>query len=296
MPAPQAQTTAQPVSPLSSINAPVSLAPVCSSEGAATALEVKDLRVSYKVKSNEMLAVDDVSFTVGKGSFLTLVGPSGCGKSTVLNAVAGFVTPTAGTIRAHGELVTGPGPDRAVVHQQTAALLPWLSVEENVGIGLRAKGVPKRERKESVEAYLEMVGLPGTGNHAIYELSGGMQQRVAIARALAVESEVILLDEPLGAVDALQRGMMQDLLLRIWHETGRTFLLITHSVDEAVYLSTDVIVMSARPGRLIAHAKTPFSRRIVEEGGASVKRSPEFVEASADLLDTLLNRTNIARY
>lgn len=254
------------------------------------ALSVRDLTVSYQSRKGVTVAVDNVSFDALKGSFTSLVGPSGCGKSTILNVVAGFVPPTSGEVLISGEPVRGPGADRAVVHQQTAALLPWLSVADNVGLGLRPKGMKKADIADRVASYLHLVGLDGFGRSAIYELSGGMQQRVALARALAIESPIVLLDEPLGAIDALQREMMQDLLLRTWFETKRTFLLITHSVEEAVYLSTEVLVMCSRPGRVIADVQTPFGAAAIVQGAGTVKRSPEFVDASNSLLEVLMSR------
>ena len=192
-------------------------------------VEFRNMSVSYeKSDGSATLAVDDVNFSITEGSFVALIGPSGCGKTTILNSIAGFVQPTSGRVLVDGVPVSRPGADRAVVHQHTGALLPWLTVEDNVGIGLKVKRMGAGDRKEIVDRYLDVVGLSDFRRHAIYELSGGMQQRVALARALATESRIVLLDEPLGALDALQRQIMQDFLLEVWHKTGRTFLLITH--------------------------------------------------------------------
>ncbi|MCH9705084.1 MAG: ABC transporter ATP-binding protein, partial [Proteobacteria bacterium] len=203
----------------------------------------------------EVEALKDVSFHLDKGEILTILGPSGCGKTTLLNIVAGFLVPTSGTASFYSEkisgpsssrqvlepLITGPSPERGMVFQQ-GALFEWMSVAENIGFGPGMKGVPKNEINTIVEQYLETVGLQGFGNKAVYELSGGMQQRVALARCLANEPELILMDEPLGALDALTREKMQGLILKIWNETGKTIALITHSVEEALFLGQRVFV------------------------------------------------------
>ncbi len=201
-------------------------------------LTIDRLGVAYQTAGGVADAINEISFDVPAGAFVSVIGPSGCGKTTLLNAIAGFIPPTSGCVRVNDEPVGAPGPDRAVVHQQTAALLPWLDVQDNVGLALRARGLKRRQCREIVASYLHLVGLSDYATHAIYEISGGMQQRVSLARALAAESPVLLLDEPLGALDALQRQLMQDFLLDIWGRTRRTFFLITHSVEEAVYLRT----------------------------------------------------------
>ena len=167
-------------------------------------------------------------------------------------------------------------------------MLPWLNVEDNVALALRARGVPKRQCREIVAGYLRLVGLSESAHHAIYQISGGMQQRVALARALAAHSPIVLLDEPLGALDALQRQLMQDFLLKIWGKTRRTFLLITHSVEEAAYLSTDVLVMSPRPGQILAREQFDFGERALAGEGAAIKTTPGFVGATARLLSMLM--------
>ena len=246
------------------------------------------MSVSYrKSDGSATLAVDEVNFSIEKGSFVALIGPSGCGKTTILNSIAGFVRPTSGLVLVDGVPVSKPGADRAVVHQHTGALLPWLNVADNVGIGLKVTRMPAGDRRAIVDRYLEVVGLSDFGRHAIYELSGGMQQRVALARALATESRIVLLDEPLGALDALQRQSMQDFLLEVWYKTARTFLLITHSVEEAVYISTEVFVMAPRPGRILARNQVGFGRQALEGMGARVKAAPEFVETQAEILAML---------
>ena len=251
-------------------------------------VEFRNVSVSYRKRDGSAtLAVDDVNFSIEKGSFVALIGPSGCGKTTILNSIAGFVRPTSGRVLVDGAPVSKPGADRAVVHQHTGALLPWLNVADNVGIGLKVRRMPAGDRRAIVDKYLEVVGLSDFRRHAIYELSGGMQQRVALARALATESRIVLLDEPLGALDALQRQLMQDFLLDVWYKTARTFLLITHSVEEAVYTSTEVFVMAPRPGRILSRNQVGFGRMALEGMGARVKAAPEFVETQAEMLAML---------
>jgi len=259
-----------------------------ASQGAR--LTIDGLSVIYPTRNGPMTAIDNIALDLSSGNFLSVIGPSGCGKTTLLNAIAGFIPPSIGRVLVDGKLVSGPGPDRAVVHQQTAALLPWLNVHDNVGLALRARGMPRARSREVVAHYLELVGLSEFDRHAIYEISGGMQQRVALARALAAESPVVLLDEPLGALDALQRQLMQDFLLEIWGKTRRTFVLITHSIDEAVYLSSEVLVMSPRPGRILSHERFSFGERALGGGGAAVKASTEFTGATAKLLAMLMSQ------
>jgi NitT/TauT family transport system ATP-binding protein len=194
-------------------------------------------------------AIEDISIDVADGEFLVLVGPSGCGKSTLLDLLGGLTTPSSGRILLDGEPITGPGLDRGIVFQQYA-LLPWRTALHNIEFGLEAKGLPKRQRREIADHYLELVGLQGFGDRYPHELSGGMKQRVAIARSLAFDPEVLLMDEPFAALDAQTRESLQDELLRIWRTTGKTILFITHGIDEAVYLGQRVAVLTSRPGRV----------------------------------------------
>ena len=213
-------------------------------------LSVEKMGMIYQLPDGgEVEALKDVSFQLRPGELLTILGPSGCGKTTLLNIIAGFLTPTSGRVMFGVAPVTGPGPERVTVDKmvtapgpergmvfQQGALFEWMTVAENIGFGPAMKGVPKKEINAVVERYLETVGLHGFGDKAIYELSGGMQQRVALARCLANEPALILMDEPLGALDALTREKMQGLILKIWNETGKTIALITHSVEEALFL------------------------------------------------------------
>jgi NitT/TauT family transport system ATP-binding protein len=216
----------------------------------AAKIQITGLEKSYPSRAGEVLALRGVDLSVATGEFLTVVGPSGCGKSTLLYILAGFLPPTAGDARVNGAPVRGPGVDRGIVFQEYA-LFPWLTVFQNVTYGLEMKGVPRVEREEIARRYVKLIGLEGFERRFPRELSGGMKQRVAIARTLAYEPEILLLDEPFGALDAQTRELMQDELARIWEATGKTVVLITHDVSEAVYLSQRVAVMSRRPGRIV---------------------------------------------
>lgn len=199
---------------------------------------------------DKVLALQDTSTVVEPGEFVCIVGPSGCGKSTLLKMIAGFLEPTTGHVLLDDEAVTEPGPDRGVVFQH-ANLYPWMTVRENVELAGKFRKVPKAERRKTAELYLDMVNLSEFADQRPYELSGGMQQRAQIARVLAGSPEILLMDEPFGALDALTRETMQEELLRIWRRDRKTVFFITHSVDEAVLLGTRVWVMSARPGRIL---------------------------------------------
>jgi NitT/TauT family transport system ATP-binding protein len=212
-------------------------------------LALRDVAKIFPTPTGYATAVSGVSLDVQSGEFVCILGASGCGKTTVLNLVAGFTRPTYGEITLDGRPISGPGPDRGVVFQQHA-VFPWMSVEENVGFGLRIRHVPKRERQERVEHHLRLVGLWDVRRAWPRVLSGGMKQRVAIARALCSEPQVLLMDEPFGALDALTRRNMQREAERIWLETGRTTLFVTHSIDEAMRLG-DRVVLMAKPGHVV---------------------------------------------
>ncbi|MBS0220401.1 MAG: ABC transporter ATP-binding protein [Proteobacteria bacterium] len=194
-------------------------------------------------------AIDNVTISIGAHEFVSLLGPSGCGKTTLLNLFAGFDHPTAGHVYLDGKEISAPGPDRGVVFQEHA-LFPWLRVEDNVGAGKRLQARPAQERREIVSRQLAMVGLEKFARHYPHQLSGGMKQRVSIARALANEPEVLLMDEPFAALDAMTRSQLQSELIRIWSETRKTIVFVTHNIEEAVLLSDRIAVMTARPGRI----------------------------------------------
>ncbi|BAH53258.1 ABC transporter ATP-binding protein [Rhodococcus opacus] len=219
---------------------------------------------------DKFTAIEDIDIDLADGEFLVLVGPSGCGKSTLLDLLGGLSTPTSGRILLDGQPVTGPGLDRGIVFQQYA-LLPWRTARHNIEFGLEAKGLPKKERRELAEHYLELVGLKGFGDRYPHELSGGMKQRVAIARSLAFDPEVLLMDEPFAALDAQTRESLQDELLRIWKATGKTILFITHGIDEAIYLGQRVAVLTSRPGRV----KT-FVDIDIDRSGEDVRSNEQF--------------------
>jgi len=212
-------------------------------------IEVEDLKVTYYLDRDdrELVAVEDVSFTVTTGEFLTVLGPSGCGKTTVLNVIAGLVHPSSGRVTVDGMPVRGPGPDRAVVFQDYA-LLPWRTVYDNVRFGIEMAKPRLASSKDAIEETIELVGLQDFRNSYPYELSGGMQQRVGLARALVADPQILLMDEPLGAVDALTREVMRAELERIISETGKTVLFITHSIDEAILLGDRVVIFQSNPG------------------------------------------------
>ena len=198
-----------------------------------------------------VVAVDDFSLRIEPGTFISIIGPSGCGKSTALSIAAGLIAPTGGRVLLNGKPVTAPGADRGVVFQQYANL-PWRTVVQNVELGLKVRGLPRRERRQIAERFIEMVGLNGFEDRYPRELSGGMQQRVAIARVLANDPEVILLDEPFGALDAQTREILQEEIIRIWRATKKTIMHVTHNIEEAVFLADRVVVMTARPGKIKA--------------------------------------------
>ena len=231
-------------------------------------------------------ALKDVSLTINEGEIMSVLGPSGCGKTTLLNIIAGFLAPTDGKVVLNGHTVTGPDAERGMVFQK-GALFEWMSVRHNVDFGPRMKGMPKAERDQITDHLLETVGLQDFKDKAVYEPSGGMQQRVALARCLANDPDVILMDEPLGALDALTREKMQGLVLKLWKETGKTIILITHSVEEALLLGERLIVMAPRPGRLHKEYNLPFADMGVNADLREVKKHPEFGERREEILSMI---------
>lgn len=223
-------------------------------------ITINEVEKHYHTGANSQLqALDRVSFDVHDHEFLSILGPSGCGKSTLLRILDGLTPFDGGTVLVDGSPVTGPGPDRAVVFQNFA-LLPWATVLDNVSLPLEAKGLPGPQRKELARSALAQVGLTEFEGHYPRTLSGGMQQRVGLARALAVDPRILLMDEPFGALDALTRTFLQDELLRIWTRDRKTVVFVTHAIDEAVYLSDRVVIMSPRPGRVVEIVDVPLDR------------------------------------
>ena len=228
-----------------------------------------------------VLALDSIDLAVGAGQFVCLLGPSGCGKSTLLNLVAGLDRPTAGEVLIDGQRVQGPGTDRVMIFQ-TAALFPWLDVLGNVEFGLRMTGAPRREREEIARRYLRMVHLLDFERTFVHQLSGGMKQRVALARALALDPDVLLMDEPFGALDAQTRDLLLDELQNIWSATAKTVLFVTHNVREAIVLGGRVLVLSARPGHIKQEFAIDLPRPRQIENYAVVDLSREILEVLKD--------------
>lgn len=240
----------------------------------------------FSTKGGEMVALDRTSFKVKEGEFITILGPSGCGKSTILRIVAGLEEPSSGHVYLDGHEVKGPGPDRGMVFQ-SYTLYPWLTVEDNIAFGLKLKGTSQKRCKEVAQHYLELIGLSGFEKHYPIQLSGGMKQRVAIARALANDPEILLMDEPFGALDAQTRSIMQEILLKAWEESKKTILFITHDVEESIFLADSVYVMTARPGRLKENIPVDLPR----PRDYQIKNSSEFLSLKTRLLGLIREET-----
>ena len=237
------------------------------------ALQLDHVRKEFPAKSGEaFVAVDNISLNIQQGEFVSIVGPSGCGKSTLLDLVAGLTKPSDGQILLNGKKITGPGLDRGIVFQQYA-LYRWLTALENIEFGLEAKGIAKKIRREKAQYYLNLVGLVGFEQHYPNELSGGMKQRVAIARSLAYEPEILLMDEPFAALDAQTRETLQEELINIWKTSGSTIIFITHSIDEAIYLSQRVAILTSRPGRVKQIIQIP---ELLQAKGQDIRSTPEY--------------------
>jgi sulfonate transport system ATP-binding protein len=235
-------------------------------------LSLKNIRITYPGRSGKapFVAVDDINLEVDEGEFLTIVGPSGCGKSTLLHAVDGLIAPAEGEITLGGTPVTKPGPDRAMVFQEFG-LLPWRTVLANIEFGMELNG--QADREQTARRLIELVGLQGFERHHPHELSGGMRQRVGIARALAVNPDVLLMDEPFGALDAQTRELMGVELLKVWDQQRKTVLFVTHGIDESIYLADRVVVMSKGPGRIVETIDIDLPRPRTRQ----VRNSAEFL-------------------
>lgn len=231
-------------------------------------------------------ALKNVSLDLKKGELLSILGPSGCGKTTLLNIVAGFLAPSSGQVSLNDKPVSGPSAERGMVFQQ-GALFEWMNVRKNISFGPAMKGVSAEKSRQLVDGLLETVGLHGFADKNVYELSGGMQQRVALARCLANDPDVILMDEPLGALDALTREKMQGLVLKLWKETGKTIILITHSVEEALLLGERLLVMAPRPGHIHKEYKLPFAQRAIETDLREVKKCEDYSKQREEILSMI---------
>ncbi|MEX3953227.1 taurine ABC transporter ATP-binding protein [Paraburkholderia sp. EG287B] len=254
-------------------------------------LKAEHVSVIYESARGALTALQDVSVSVKSGEIVVALGASGCGKSTLLSLLAGFQRATSGTVTLDGVSVSGPHASRGVVFQDDA-LMPWLNVIDNVSFGLRMQGASRAQRAHRASEVLELVKLGGFERHRISEISGGMRQRVGLARALAADPAFLLMDEPLGALDALTRERMQSLLLDVWKQTSKGIFLITHSIEEAVLLSTELLILSPRPGRVVARHRLDFSRRYAQgESLRSIRSDPAFTAIHLELLDQLMRET-----
>ena len=249
----------------------------------AVCIEGRNVNLTFRPPNRgPVRALHGFDIEIEEGEFLSIVGPSGCGKSTFLNVVLGLIKPDSGDVRMRGRPIEGPGSDRAMVFQEFG-LLPWRTVQNNIELGLELKGVPSGARRDTSQRFIEMVGLAGFEGHYPHELSGGMKQRVGLARALATDPDVLLMDEPFAALDAQTRDIMQVELLRIWQEARKTVLFVTHQIDEAIYLSDRVMVMTKRPG----HAKKIFKIDLPRPRDYEMRVTPEFNELKLEIWHAL---------
>jgi NitT/TauT family transport system ATP-binding protein len=241
------------------------------------AVDIRGLGLTYQTADAPVVALDNIDLAIHRGEFVSFIGPSGCGKTTLMRVVADLATPTAGTIT-----VNGVAPEEARLKRaygyvfQAPALYAWRNVIRNVMLPLEIAGMPKEQRRERAERYLSMVGLDGFQRKYPWQLSGGMQQRVSIARALAVEPQLLLMDEPFGALDEITRDHLNEQLLKLWHQTGKTVIFVTHSISEAVFLSTRIVVMSPRPGRILE----VIENRLPRDRGLDARETPAFLEVA----------------
>ncbi len=252
-------------------------------------LELHDVSMVFPAANagGTVTALDHINFQFQPEEFVVALGASGCGKTTLLNLLAGFLTPTSGHITLQNKPIAGPGRDRGVVFQKHA-LMPWLNVVDNIAFGLKLQGMGERERYEIAAANLDLVGLTDFRNHPIYQLSGGMQQRVGLARALTSNPEILLMDEPLGALDAFTRETMQELIMRVWTKTRKVVFFITHSVEEALFMATKLVVMSPRPGRITHQYDLDFCHRFLADGNArKIKSDPAFIKFREEILSII---------
>lgn len=246
-------------------------------------ISINNVDLEYEGNTGGIKALQNINFNIYPGEFICVLGPSGCGKSTLLKILAGFIKPTSGNVKLDGEEISGTDWHRGVVFQNPP-LYDWFTVRQNVAFGPKVRGIPKNKYAKLTDEYLKKVGLEEFADKKIYELSGGMKQRVSIARSLINDPEILLMDEPFGALDAFTRESVQDLTRKIWWETGKTIFFITHDVEEALLLASRIIVLSKHPGRVIEDIPVRFSRKILEEQETDVKFSEDFYKYREKLL------------
>lgn len=252
-------------------------------------------RVSAQYPGAAEPVLSDISLTLGPQQLLVALGPSGSGKTSLLNLIAGFVSPSAGRITLDGVAVSGPSAERGVVFQDDA-LLPWQDVLANVAFGLELAGVPREKRESTAREMLALVDLAGFEKRRIWELSGGQKQRVGLARALAADPRVLLMDEPFGALDAFTREQMQELLLQVWQRSAKPVLLITHDIEEAVFLSTDLVLLAPNPGHIVEHLTLDFGQRYsAGESARAIKSDPRFIETREHVLARVFSQRQSVR-
>ena len=251
-------------------------------------LTCKNLSMSFNNPQTGAVveALKDINFKLKQGELLSVLGPSGCGKTTLLNMIAGFLKPTGGQLDLGGNIIDSPGPERGMVFQQ-GALFEWLSVADNVNFGLRMQKHDAQSTRAEVDKWLNIVGLNGFAETPTYQLSGGMQHRVALARCLVNNPDLILMDEPLGALDALTREKMQSLILELWKETGKTIIIITHSVEEALLLGERLFVMAPRPGRIHREYELPFAEQGLTKSLRDIKQQKDFGTIREEILSMI---------
>ncbi|RWU23517.1 taurine ABC transporter ATP-binding subunit [Pseudomonas alkylphenolica] len=255
-------------------------------------LELERISAQYPGAAEPVLA--DITLSMGPQQLLVALGPSGSGKTSLLNLIAGFVAPSAGRITLDGEPVQGPGAERGVVFQDDA-LLPWQDVLANVAFGLELAGVPRATRERKAAEMLALVDLADFGKRRIWQLSGGQKQRVGLARALAADPRVLLMDEPFGALDAFTREQMQELLLQVWQRTTKPVFLITHDIEEAVFLATDLILLAPNPGQIVERLQLDFGQRYAAgESARAIKSDPRFIETREHVLSRVFSQRSAA--
>ncbi|MHC5268307.1 ABC transporter ATP-binding protein [Enterococcus sp. LJL98] len=250
-------------------------------------IRLNQAQVIYSSKNEEVAAIEPIDLSIEKGEFICLVGPSGCGKSTLLKLMAGYLKPTSGEVRMQNEIIEGPDWKKGVVFQ-SPTLYPWLNVQQNIEYGLKMRKINKKERHAEVRYFLEQTSMTAAANRYPFELSGGMKQRVAMARTMVNHPELLLMDEPFGALDALTRMQMQALMRKLWQENHQTIFLITHDIEEALSLGTRVLVMSKAPGQLMESISVDYSQKALATEGNVVKMDEDFIRLKEEILQKIM--------